>query len=235
MIIFAGIASARHKGRIFSLPSSELGHEKYGDARDFSRTDFAIGVSELVASKRKSAAAVAAPFSSPFFGVPTMLEQMQIASGFVPVNLATAANNSDWVNLKSYTRLLILFFKGAAASGTEDPTVTVLQATDVAGTGSKALNISRSWTKTDADLTTIGQFTAGAPSTNTLTVASSAQKSALWLIEVLAADLDKNSGFSCVQANVADVGSVSQLGCLLYVLGEPRQSDTPALNPSALA
>jgi hypothetical protein len=164
-----------------------------------------------------------------------MLDQMQIAAGFVPVNLATAANNSDWVNLKAYGRVLIVFFKGAAASGTEDPTVTVLQATDVAGTGSKALTISRAWTKTDADLTTIGQFTAGSPSTNTLTVASSAQKAAIWVMEVLAGDLDKNSGFCCVQANVADVGSVAQLGCLLYVLGEPRQSDTPVLNPSALA
>jgi len=164
-----------------------------------------------------------------------MLDQMQIASGFVPVNLATAANNSDWVNLKSYHRLLIIFFKGAAASGTEDPTVTVLQATDVAGTGSKALNISRSWTKTDADLTTIGQFTAGAPSTNTLTVATSAQKGAIWVIEVIATDLDKTNNFCCVQANVADVGATAQLGCLLYLLGEPRQADTPVLNPSALA
>ena len=164
-----------------------------------------------------------------------MLEQMQIASGFVPVNLASAANNSDWVNMKNYARLLIVFFKGAAASGTEDPTVTVLQATDVAGTGAKALNIARSWTKTDADLTTIGQFTAGAPSTNTLTVASSAQKGAIWVIEVLASDLDKTNGFSCVQANVADVGTVSQLGSLLYILGEARQSDTPVLNVSALA
>ena len=164
-----------------------------------------------------------------------MLDQMQIAAGFVPVNLATAANNSDWVNLKSYARLLVLFFKGAAASGTEDPTVTLLQATDVAGTGSKALNIARSWTKTDADLTTIGQFTAGNPSTNTLTVASSAQKGAMWVVEVLASDLDKTNGFSCVQANVADVGSVAQLGCMLYILGDPRQCDTPVLNPSALA
>ena len=163
-----------------------------------------------------------------------MLEQMQIASGFVPVNLAAAANNSDWVNLKLYARLLIIFFKGAAASGTEDPTVTFLQATDVAGGSSKALNIARAWTKTDADLTTIGQFTAGVPSTNTLTVASSAQKGAIWAIEVLASELDRANAFSCVQANVADVGSVAQLGCMLYLLGEPRQCDTPVLNPSAL-
>jgi hypothetical protein len=163
-----------------------------------------------------------------------MLEQMQLASGFVPVNLATGANNSDWVDLKLYARVLVIFFKGAAASGSEDPTVTLLQASDVSGTGSKALNIARSWTKTDPDLTTIGQFTAGAPSTNTLTVASSAQKQAIWAIEVLAADLDKINGFCCVQANVADTGSVSQLGCLLYLLGEPRQADTPLVNPSAL-
>ena len=157
------------------------------------------------------------------------------SAGFVPVNLATAANNSDWVNLKSYGRLLIIFYKGAAASGTEDPTVTILQATDVSGSGSKALTIARAWTKTDADLTTIGQFSAGAPSSNTLTVASSAQKAAIWVVEVLASDLDRAGGFTCVQANVADVGSVQQLGCMLYVLGEPRQADTPVLNPSALA
>jgi hypothetical protein len=134
-----------------------------------------------------------------------------------------------------YERLLIVFYKNAAASGTEDPTVTVLQATDVSGSGSKALTIARSWTKTDADLTTIGQFTAGSPSSNTLTVAASAQKAAIWVIEVRASDLDRAGGFCCVRANVADVGTVEQLGCMLYVLGEPRQADTPVLNPSALA
>ena len=164
-----------------------------------------------------------------------MLDQMQIAAGFVPVDLSIGANNSDWVNLKNYPRLLIVLFKKAAASGVEDPTVTVLQATDVTGAGAKALNIKRSWTKTDVDLTTIGQFTAGAPSTNTLTVAGSAQKQALWVIEVFMADLDVNANFSCVQANVADVGIVAQLGCLLYILGEARQADTPLLNSSALA
>jgi hypothetical protein len=164
-----------------------------------------------------------------------MLDQMQIAAGFVPVDLSVAANNGHWVTLKAYERLLIVFFKAAAGSGTEDPTVTVLQATDVSGTGAKALNIARAWTKTATDVTTVGQFTAGSPSTNTLTVASAAQKGAIWVIEIFATDLDRANGFSCVQANVADVGVVAQLGGLLYVLGSPRQCDTPVLNPSALA
>ena len=166
-----------------------------------------------------------------------MLDLMQIAMGFAPVNLATGANNSDWMLFLRYRRIAILFFKAAAASGTEDPTVTLLQAQDNAGTGSKALNIpaGRSWTKTDADLTTIGQFTAGVPSTNTLIVAGSAQKQAMWMIEIDAADLDVNNGFCALQANVAKTGTVAQLGSLTYLLGEPRLAKTLGDNPSALA
>ncbi len=107
----------------------------------------------------------------------------------MPVKLAAAANISDWVNLKSYAHLLIIFYKAAV----------------------------------------------GTPSTNTLTVADSAQKAILWVIEARAYDFDETNGFNCVRANLADVDDVEQLGCLLYVLGEPRQRDTPMLNPSVLA
>ena len=166
-----------------------------------------------------------------------MLDLMQCAMGFAPVNLATGANNSDWVLLTKYHRLVIVFCKAAAASGTEDPTITLLQATSSAGASTKVLNIPshRSWTKTDADLSTVGAFSAGAPSANTLTVAASAQKQAIWLIEIDAADLDVNNGYCAVQANIADTGSVAQLGCLLYLLGEPRQATNLGGNPSAIA
>ena len=129
-----------------------------------------------------------------------MLDLMQCAMGFAPVNMATGANNSDWVLLTKYRRLVILFFKSAAASGTSDPTITVLQAQDNTGTGSKALNIpaGSSWTKTNADLTTVGTFSAGAPSTNTLTVAGSATEEAIWMIEIDAANLDVNNGYCTV-------------------------------------
>jgi hypothetical protein len=163
-----------------------------------------------------------------------MLDQMQVASGFVPVNLSAANNTGCWVNLKLYARVLVVFFKAAAASGTEDPTVNLQQATDVSGSNAKALNISRSFTKTATDLTTIGQFTAGSPSSNSLTVSGAATKAAIWVIEVLVSDLDRNNGFCCIQASVPKPGSISQLGGILYVFGDARQADTPVLNPSAL-
>lgn len=137
---------------------------------------------------------------------------------FCPVNMATAANNGDWVPMRLDRKLVILFFKNAAGSGTEDPAITVTQASDSAGAGAKALNIpaGRSFTKTDADLATVG-FVAGAPATNTLTVASSAQKQGIWIIELETADLDVAGGFTHVRASVADVGSTSQIGCLVYL------------------
>jgi hypothetical protein len=166
-----------------------------------------------------------------------MLDLMQCAMGFAPVDLSVGANNSHWVLLSRYGRLAILLFKAAAGSGTGDPTITLLQAQDNTGTGSKALNIpaGRAWTKTNADLSTVGTFSAGAPSTNTLTVASSAQKQAIWMIEIDSADLDVNNGFCAVQANVAQAGSVAQVGSLVYLLGEPRQATSLGQNPSALS
>ena len=82
-------------------------------------------------------------------------------------------NNSDWVLMTKYRRLVILFFKAAAASGSGDPTITLLQAQDNTGTGSKALDVpaGMSWTQTNANLSSAGTFTAGAPSNNTLTIA----------------------------------------------------------------
>jgi hypothetical protein len=166
-----------------------------------------------------------------------MLDLMQCAMGFAPVDLSAGANNSDWVLLSKYRRLVILFFKAAAGSGTGDPTITLLQAQDNAGTGSKALDIpaGSSWTKTNADLTTVGTFSAGAPATNTLTIAGSAQQEAIWMIELDAAELDVNNGFCAVQANVAKAGTVAQLGSLIYLLGEARQATSLGLNPSALS
>ena len=55
------------------------------------------------------------------------------------------------------------------------------------------------------------------------------------MIEIDAADLDVNNGFCAVQANVADTGSVAQLGSLIYLLGEPRSAKTLTDNPSALS
>jgi hypothetical protein len=168
-------------------------------------------------------------------------ELMQFASGFVPVNLATAANTGDWFSLANYGRIAFLFHKGAGTAG-EDPVITIQQATAAAGTGAKALNVTRVDTKQGADLAAIGTFTVSTSaspatndtfSTNTWTNSTLAEEQAIVVIEFRAQDLDVNNGFYFVQASIADVGTNSQIGSLQAILYEPRYPQQ--VLPSALA
>jgi hypothetical protein len=149
-------------------------------------------------------------------------EEAQLAAGFVPVNLATAANDGDWVSLKNYRHLAVIVFKGAGTAG-EDPTITMEQATAVAGTSAKALLFTTLYVKQGADLFAIGTFTkviqaAAATYTN----GTLAEEQAILVIEFNAEDLDVEGGFDCVRARIADVGTSSQIGGILYLLSGPR-------------
>src|SRR3954468_5365170 len=86
-----------------------------------------------------------------------LVERVQICGGFRPVDLSTAANNGDWVSMKDFDSCVVIFFKAAGTAG-DDPTLTLKQATDVSGTGAKALNFSRIDFK-QGTLTALGTFT----------------------------------------------------------------------------
>jgi len=146
----------------------------------------------------------------------------QIVSGFVPVDMQTGANTADVVSMKGYNHLTIIFFKDAGTAG-DDPTLTILQGTDVAFATNKALNFTDIYVKQDTLLSTVGQFTHNTQAAaNTYTDATSAEDQAIWVVEFDAQDLDTDNNFDCVRASVADVGGNAQLGCLLYILSEPR-------------
>ncbi|RWQ16099.1 hypothetical protein [Mesorhizobium sp.] len=160
-----------------------------------------------------------------------ILEKLQIAAGFVPVSMATAPTE-DWVSLKNFGRMAIVFFKAAGTAG-DDPTLTLEQATAVAGTGAKALNFTRIDVKQGADLFAIGEFTTIAQAANTYTEATSAEAQAIWVLDVKAEDLDVDGGFDCIRASISDIGTNAQLGCLLYLGHEPRYAKAPL--PSMIA
>lgn len=155
-----------------------------------------------------------------------VLEEMQIVSAFVPVNLAAADNNGDWVSLKNYGRCTFILFKGAGGAG-EDPVFTLEQATAVAGTSSKALTFTRIDKKVGGQ-TTASQFTTATQSAaGTHTDAVSGEAEGLFVVDVMAEDLDVEGGFDCVRLVIPDVGTTAQLACGLYLLREPRFAQVP--------
>ncbi len=164
------------------------------------------------------------------------VETHQVCQGFLPVALNTGANSGDWVSLKNYGRIAIIFFKAVGTNG-DDPTLTVNQATDVSGSGSKAYTLTRVDKKQAAtNLLAVGQFTTSTSaaaashdtfSTNTWTNSDLAEQAAIVVIDIKAEDLDIANNFDCVQLTIADVGTNAQLGCALYILYDAKFGADP--------
>ena len=158
-------------------------------------------------------------------------EYANVIAAVVPVNLATGDNLGQWVSMKRYMRLVVLAFKGIGTGG-DDPVFTITQAKDVSGTGSKALNFTQLWKKVNATVTGVGQFTnVTQAAANTYTATGDANKGAIYMFEFKQEDLDGDNGFTCVQVDLAKVGTNSQLGCMLYLTLDARDAKATPDSP----
>lgn len=161
------------------------------------------------------------------------LEIADIVPAFVPVDMQTGVNGSNWVNLALAERVVCVLFKAAGTAG-DDPVFTVNQAKDNSGTGSKALTFTKMRSKIGAIATAANQIwtitTQAAAGTWTPTSAASV---AVLAVEIRAMDLDINNGFNHVQLTIPDTGSNAQLGCgfyIVYALKQPTQINPTFLN-----
>ena len=146
-----------------------------------------------------------------------LLHMLNIEAAFVPVDMQTAANNGDWVNLSLYDKCLCVLFKAAGTAG-DNPIFTLKQASDAAGTGAKALNFTAAYQKIATDVTTVAQFTRATQAAASTYTPTSAATQAIIAVEVRASDLDMANGFQFVQLSIPDTGVNAQLGCGFYVL-----------------
>src|SRR6266545_2087214 len=125
-------------------------------------------------------------------GKAQFVENNQLVAGIIPVDLATAANNGDWVSLKNYRHVACVLFKAAGVAG-DDPIFKMQQATAVAGTSAKDLLFDTIYKKATAGtlLDAIGTFTkvmqAAATSFQDLT---HAEIQAIYIVEFDAEGLD---------------------------------------------
>ena len=159
------------------------------------------------------------------------VETMDVVCGFLPVDMQTAGNTGDTVCMKNWQHCTIIFTKAIGTAG-DDPTVTVMQCTDVASGTNKALNFVELFTKQGTQTTTGTWTRVTQTAANTYTNATLAESPAIIRIEFDADDLDVTNGYDCIYATVADVGGNPQLGCLHYYLSQPRYGQ--ATTPSAI-
>lgn len=166
-------------------------------------------------------------------------EQFNFCQGFLPVAMNTAANTWDVISLKNYGGCLIIFYKAVGTAG-DDPTITVLQGTDIAFGTNKALTLTRVEKKQAAtNLLAVGTYTKSTSasaasndtfSTNTWTNSDLAEQAAIVIIDIKQEMLDIDGGYDCIRVSIADVGTNAQLGAGLYMLYDPRDQKQTLLS-----
>ncbi len=155
-----------------------------------------------------------------------LLEQVDIQCSNVPIDANGAGLTGDYYSLKNYNHITFVIQQGAWAGG--HAAVTFKQASDVAGTGEKALTVTpafqwqrvaltgTTWTKTAI---TAGTFNLGTTA-NTTTV-----------VEVSAACLDLANGFDCIRLALATVGANADLICIMAFLSQARFPQAQLMDP----
>lgn len=150
-----------------------------------------------------------------------ILEIIEVVPAIIPSDFHGQTNNGLWVAAQAW-RTGILFFKGAGTS-TQDPVLTLNQATDNLGTGSKALNFTRVRTKygsTALSQTTMTQWSiVTQAAANTFTLTSQAVNVGMVFIDLREVDLDIANNFNHIQLSVASVGANAQLCSAFYIGG----------------
>ncbi len=111
------------------------------------------------------------------------IETNDIISAFAPVDMQTAANTGDWISMKNWNHVTVVVFTGIGTAG-DDATVTVEQATSIAGASNKALNFTTLHAKRGATaLSAVGTWTKVTQgAANTYTHADDAENESIWVI-----------------------------------------------------
>ena len=137
-----------------------------------------------------------------------LLESIMIVSAF-PDSDANTDVTGDWVSLKNYDGCLVVIHKNAGTAG-DDMTITLAQASDVGGTGSKALTFNHLYATVGATaLTATGTFTkytgTAVSTLDTVTAfgtdLTADSNEALFVVDVRASDLDVSNGFDCIRVS----------------------------------
>ena len=161
-----------------------------------------------------------------------LLESIDIVAGLVPQDFNTSAT-SDYICLKNYEGVLVYFTKAAGTAG-DDPSLQLYQASDVSGTGEKALTFdnlySKIGTQTGVNIWTKQTITATADldlQTPTDFVADNVEAS--FVIDVRAATLDVSNGFDCLcfKNDGADIGNTSLAAVIFILYGARYPSPIP--------
>lgn len=156
-----------------------------------------------------------------------LAETVRFVTGLAPITPSTST--PDYVTLKNYGGVTAIICCDNATTVTGSA-ITLKQATAVAGTGEKALEFDTMWANEDSATDSV--LTATAVTSDTFTTVATNNLNALYVIDVLAEDLDVAGGFDCFRVGTGDATATTI--SVVYALWLPRyavsNSDAPEVD-----
>jgi len=149
-------------------------------------------------------------------------EQVETIVAAAGLLLTSTLGDTTYVSLKNYAkiRILISIADGTTVTGS---TITLKQATAVAGTGEKALAFTRMLANVDYAASKV--MTETAVTANTFTSQTTNSKDSLYIIDVDASSLDVAGGFDCIRVDGTGHAATASRGCaVIYELYGARYS-----------
>lgn len=143
-------------------------------------------------------------------------EQVKTIVAAAGLLLTSTLGDTTYVCLKGYSKLQIII---SIADGTTvtGSTITLKQATAVAGTGEKALAFTRMLA--NVDYASSKTMVETAVTSNTFTTQTTNSLDSVYIIEVDAASLDVDNGFDCVRVDGTGHAATASRGvCVIYNL-----------------
>lgn len=140
-------------------------------------------------------------------------EQVFMVQAASNAPLTTTVGDCVYVSMKNYRKLTVVIdvLNGSTVTG---GTVTLKQATAVAGTSEKALAFTRMLA--NIDVAASQAMTETAVSSNTFTTDTTNSKRLRYVIDVDADDMDVAGGFDCFRVDVT--GMVNATGTVGYIM-----------------
>jgi hypothetical protein len=150
-----------------------------------------------------------------------LFDYTKTVMGCAPAALTSTAGDGRYVSFKNARKMRITL-SILNASTVTGGTVTLKQATAVAGTNEKPLPFGKMFINTDCAASDALLETA--VTSDTFTTNATNGKQLLYVIEIKVSDLDINNGFTCARVDVT--GMVNAVGTVIYDLYDFRDASS---------
>jgi hypothetical protein len=134
------------------------------------------------------------------------VEKVNRVQAFPTQDINGATLGEDYVSLKAYEHVGVVINSGNVAGNI---TVTLKQATAVAGTAEKALAFDSYWK--DGVKTAV--------TSDTFDILAASDDNTVIVIPIDASELDVDNGFDCLRVDLTDPSAAALVGCIYEMCG----------------